>query len=170
MALYQCHCDLQELSVSEVVGSHEPVRSRSSTSDVRPGDQFVFRIQEPKSPLGSIWLEPHRPAAVRLRDRVMHEIKRAFDNNRLIRGRILNATYAGHAVGIAGFVADLPLDRSNPRLVRKLGALQDFVIMSIAKNNVIQVAHPGYEAGVRQARASVPYHLYSTHRANIPRR
>lgn len=146
--------------MSSLVSGVVPVTERDSDQDVRRGDTYIFRIQELKCPIGSIWVVPHRPDADTMRERVWSEIERAAASKHGIRGRVLNPISDGFAVGVAGFVARLPLQQADPRKVQRVGALQDFVITSVqTRPRRITLAHPGLErteprgdSVIRQAR------------------
>jgi ribosomal protein S1 len=153
---------MQDLAVDEIVDSKHSVKDRVSHMDVREGDRFLFRIQDARCPLGGIWLEPLRSQKSRLLDRVWQEIEHCYKTNTLVRGRVLNRMHLGHAVGVAGHVGVLRLGKSDPRRVKKLGALQEFVIISIDPHErTMELAHEGFERreyalGVRS------YQRYST--------
>jgi ribosomal protein S1 len=101
--------------------------------DIRLGDRFVFRIQELKTPLGGIWLEPERRRGPKLLAAVWAELQKHYEQQIPVGGRILNDLPAGYAVGIAGVVGVLPWstvqeDGVDPQLCRKLGTLQPFLV------------------------------------------
>ena len=132
--------------MSSLVSGTVAVADRNSDRDVRRGDTFIFRIQELKCPVGSIWVVPHRPNAETMRERVWAEIERAYASKQGVRGRVLNPINDGFAVGVAGIVAKLPLQQADPRKVQRVGVLQDFVITSVqARQRRLTLAHPGLE-------------------------
>lgn len=112
------------------------VEPRQHAHDIRVGDRFIFRIQELKCPLGSIWLEPHRRSKQDLEAAVWEELKRHHTTNEPVSGRILNDVNGGFAVGIAGVVAMLPWDAvrqhgAGRELCKRLGSLQPFIVSNM---------------------------------------
>lgn len=106
---------------------------RSHAHDIRLGDRFMFRIQELKSPLGGIWIEPDRKDRAALTAAVWAELQRHYATQQPVGGRILNRSSKGWAVGIAGVVGNLHwnsigTDEVDTELTQKLGTLQPFTI------------------------------------------
>ena len=128
---------LQELLVTNLAPPKDtPVQAREHANDIRIGDRFVFRIQELKCPLGSVWLEPQRRTRAGVQAAVWEELKRHHASGDPVGGRILNDVNGGLAVGIAGVVALLPWNAvrqhsAGQELCKKLGALQPFVVTSM---------------------------------------
>jgi hypothetical protein len=139
--------------------------SRHSRTDVRPGDRLLFRIQELKCPLGSIWLEPHRRPPAKRRDMIWDELATIVQGSqKTVPGRILNRIPDGYAVGIAGYVGKLPLASADPASCQ-LGKLQMFVLTSVSSRHeyagrTFTVAHPGWVGGVDRDRQR--YQMAST--------
>lgn len=128
---------IQELLVSNLSPPRDtPVEPRQHAHDIRVGDRFIFRIQELKCPLGSVWLEPQRRSTTDMQAAVWEELKRHHASGEAVGGRILNDAIGGLAVGIAGVVALLPWDAvrqhsAGRELCKKLGALQPFIVTSL---------------------------------------
>lgn len=100
-----------ELMVSNLAPPKDtPVEPREHAHDIRVGDRFIFRIQELKCPLGSVWLEPQNRSRSDMQAAVWEELKRHHTTGEPVGGRILNDINGGLAVGIAGVVALLPWD------------------------------------------------------------
>ena len=132
----------------DIVSSTAAIAGRAHQRDIRAGDRFVFRIQALKCPLGGIWLQPQRHDRSALREAVWQEIEEAFHEGRVVRGRILNRTPGGFAVGLAGIVGRLDISKSDPQQVQRLGVLQNFVILRIDTHPgrvQIDLAHDGFE-------------------------
>lgn len=55
-----------------------------------------------------------------------------------MKGRYLNTTYGGYAIGIAGIVGFLPAQQSRKLAFRKIAALQEFYIteLNVEKNQL----------------------------------
>lgn len=127
----------QELLVTDLAPPKDTtVSTRENAHDIKVGDRFVFRIQELKCPLGSVWLEPQRRTRSGMQAAVWEELKRHHSSGEPVGGRILNDVNGGLAVGIAGVVALLPWDAvrhhsAGQELCKKLGALQPFVVTSL---------------------------------------
>jgi hypothetical protein len=135
---------VQELNIGAVVSSVEPLEDRETDSDVRRGDTFIFRIQEDKCPVGGVWIVPDHPHES-IQERAWNEIVESFTQGRIIRGRVLNTLPSGFAVGIAGYVGLMPIYASDPRKVRRLGTLQEFVLTRVLQDETFFVAHVGME-------------------------
>lgn len=133
---HQLMC-VQELMVSNLAPPKDtPVEPREHAHDIRVGDRFIFRIQELKCPLGSVWLEPQNRSRSDMQAAVWEELKRHHTTGEPVGGRILNDINGGLAVGIAGVVALLPWDAvrqhsAGREMCRKLGSLQPFVVTSL---------------------------------------
>jgi ribosomal protein S1 len=128
---------MQELFVKDLLlAPGKPRTPRLHAHDIRLGDRFVFRIQELKSPLGGIWLEPERTTRAAMKDAVWAELLKHYASQQPVGGRILNDSFKGFAVGIAGVVgllqwSTIQEDAIDPKLCRKLGTLQPFLITKI---------------------------------------
>jgi ribosomal protein S1 len=145
---------MQELFVKDLLTEPGKARTpRMHAHDIRLGDRFVFRIQELKSPLGGIWLEPERKNRAALIDAVWAELQKHYATQQPVGGRILNPVQKGYAVGIAGVVGllhfnTLHQDGIDMTLMRKLGTLQPFVVSKVEpKYNELMVR---FATGFRQ--------------------
>ena len=126
---------MQELFVKDLQVEPGAVMGppRMHAHDIRLGDRFVFRIQELKSPLGGIWLEPERKRRSERMDAVWTELAKHYATQVPVGGRILNDVSRGFAVGIAGVVGllhwdSISEDGIDQRLCQKLGTLQPFLV------------------------------------------
>lgn len=136
---------MQELNIAGVVNCFEPLKSRESVTDVRRGDTFVFRIQDNKCPVGGIWIVPESQEGS-LHRRAWMEIVQCYKSRQIIRGRVLNVLYRGYAVGVAGYVAFMPLTASDPHKAKQFGNLQEFVILNLDEwAQKFSVAHVNME-------------------------
>ena len=147
---------VQELDVHDVVHSSvHAVSARRSRRDLRVGDTLLLNLRAKKVPFGGFWYEPHRRARETLLDAAWRELEdidlraRSSGGRPIVRGRVLNELVGmqrAFAVGVAGFVAKLPMARADPLLVQRLGELQDFQIIQMsAAQRRLWVAHPGTE-------------------------
>lgn len=100
-------------------------------TEFRPGDELRFRIEELGTPHGEIFVSTEKMRADIRKRLVWEELHKAFHDQSLIMGRVLNPTYAGYSIGVGGFVAFCPLHRISPQVARKIGVLQPFMISRI---------------------------------------
>ena len=117
-----------------------PRTQRLHAHDIRLGDRFVFRIQELKSPLGGIWLEPEKKSRSGLTDAVWAELQKHYATVTPVGGRILNPNAKGFSVGIAGVVGMLLWDTIwqdgvDQKQCSKVGVLQPFQIMKLSQKH-----------------------------------
>eukprot|EP00878_Enallax_costatus_P008350 GHUV01008728.1.p1 GENE.GHUV01008728.1~~GHUV01008728.1.p1 ORF type:complete len:259 (+),score=57.19 GHUV01008728.1:293-1069(+) len=105
----------------------QPIDKKGSLQ-IRPGEYVKVRVSHLNTPYGDMQLDPVGiPAEVRL-TLVWNELTHQMKKGRPVKGRILNPTIKGYAVGVAGYVALLQYTHARPEMAQQIGTLQDFYI------------------------------------------
>lgn len=105
----------------------QPIDKRGSLQ-IQPGEYVKLRVGQLDTPYGDMQLDPIGvPAEVRL-TLVWDELMRQMKRGRSVKGRILNPTIKGYAVGVAGYVALLQYTHARPEMAQQIGTLQEFYI------------------------------------------
>lgn len=124
----------REIRTSQVYNAAgKPVPGQSADT-VRPGDYLRVRLGSFFTPYGDMQLEPYSTGPDARHKLVWEELAAAKDSRQPVYGRVLNSCNGGYAVGVSGYVALLPYNKSSLETVQKIGVLQPFYVHSIRGN------------------------------------
>jgi hypothetical protein len=107
--------------------------------EILAGDIVQVYLEHEETPEGDM-LVSGQQAAVRRRVRaVWKELQDRMQDQKPVKGRILNSVAGGFSVGVAGLVCFLPNSLATPATTRKIGELQDFKVaqMNASRTNVV---------------------------------
>lgn len=103
--------------------------------DILPGEYVKVRISHLNTPYGDMQLDPVGiPQEVR-QTLVWQELQRRMKTGQPVQGRILNPTFRGYAVGVAGYVALLEHTHVRSEMAQQIGTLQQFYIHKMDKDS-----------------------------------
>eukprot|EP00877_Chromochloris_zofingiensis_P014968 jgi/Chrzof1/9725/Cz04g13160.t1 len=99
-----------------------------SDTAMRPGDYILVRVTDFFTPYGDMQLDSMRMSPEVRRKQIWNELQSRMRSGQPVYGRILNSCPGGYAVGVAGYVALLPVGQGSKDSISKIGSLQEFYI------------------------------------------
>ena len=104
---------------------------RQSVDDIRPGDLLQLQVESEYTPYGDMQLQAVERDPEQHKQQIWQALKELRERDQPVHGRLLNSCSGGYAVGIAGFVAFLPLVRATLETSYKIGMLEPFYLQTL---------------------------------------
>ncbi|KAL4422473.1 hypothetical protein ABPG75_008670 [Micractinium tetrahymenae] len=114
-----------------VIGSVRPPTSPRKPGQLMVGDVVQVFLEDAGTPENDFFVSGVQAAVKRRLVAVWDELQERQEKGELVKGRILNAVWAGYAVGVAGIVAFLPASQCTRPTARRIGYSQKFKILEI---------------------------------------
>lgn len=120
-----------DLTIAHIHTEDNQLPMRHFTSDIRPGDTLRLRVDRVYTPYGDMQLSVVKCDMDQQRRAIWLELRRRMEQQQSISGRVLNECPGGFAVGVAGFVAVLPVALAATATTKLVGIKQDFLVVAM---------------------------------------